>query len=146
MLETKKAGTTKVHAVIGDKRLTAEVIVTEYDPAKRAAGDTRYNDDAGMNARIACASCHLVAGGADHTPTEIGFHDDAAILQATVMGSYPDVCRDQAKVPCECGSSGCTEVAGHVLNDGNHSWELTQEEQEGIIPYLRSLPPNGFTE
>jgi len=144
MIETLAAGTTTVHAVVGDERVSAELVVTAYDAADFAIGEARYNDPDGTGLAVSCASCHLIAGGADHTPTEMGFHDDAAILEATINGRYPDQCLDQVRRPCECGSEGCQLIAGHVLNAGDHSWTLTADEQRGIIPYLRGLAPNGF--
>lgn len=144
LIETRAAGRTTVHAVIGDRRVSADLVVTDYDAADFPIGEARYNDPAGAGPAVSCASCHLIAGGADHTPTEMGFHDDAAILEATISGRYPDQCLDQARRPCECDSEGCELVAGLVLNGGDHSWTLTAEEQKGIIPYLRALAPNGF--
>ena len=149
LIETKAQGATTIHAIVGDERLSAQVIVTQYDAADQAIGDARYNNGVASGLQMACAACHLVQGGADHTATEIGFHDDAAILQATMMGRYPDVCRDEASRPCDCNDEGCELVAGHVLQAGigiAHEWELSAEEQQGIVPYLRSLQPNGFSQ
>ncbi len=126
MLITKKAGTTKVFAVLGDKRIEATVVVTAYDPAQVAAGAMRYAApaDATGAGRTACASCHQAAGGADHSPVEIAFFPDSDILTAITTGMYPD---------------------GYVLLEGtNHAWNVTDAEKVGIVPYLRSLPPRGF--
>jgi hypothetical protein len=122
---TKKAGTTKVTAVSGAKRLEATVVVAAYEPTVVAAGAMRYNQPADANApqRTACASCHMLANGVDHSPLQMAFFADAEILSAITTGMYPD---------------------GYTLMGVNHAWNVTDPEKEGIVPYLRSLPPKGF--
>ena len=61
------------------------------------------------------------------------------------MGAIPTPAATPPAVPATAAPTGASWSPGHILNDGDHSWELTPEEQEGIVPYLRSLAPNGFT-
>ena len=32
----------------------------------------------------------------------------------------------------------------YELNNGNHKWNLTDEEKKGILAYLRSIDPDNF--
>ncbi len=142
MITSAGSGQTTVSATIGAYTVSAEVLVAAYDSAQVSAGDTRYHTDEADDRR-ACASCHEAAGGADHTPTEMAFHDDAALLVVITEGHYPDECLTDEGDPCSCGSGGCEVVPGYVLSI-DHTWNLTETEAAGIVPYLRSLAPRGF--
>ena len=142
MLTAAGAGETTVSATIAGYTVTAEVLVAAYSSDQVAAGDARYHTE-GADDRRACASCHEAEGGADHTPTEMAYHDDAALLVVVTEGHYPDQCLTDEGEPCSCGSGGCELVPGYVLSV-DHSWNLTESEAAGIVPYLRSLAPRGF--
>ena len=142
MLTAAGSGTTSISATIGAYSVSAEVLVAAYTSEQVSAGETRYHTD-GADDRRACASCHEAAGGADHTPTEMAFHDDASLLVVITEGHYPDECRTDEGEPCSCGSGGCEVVPGYVLSV-DHTWDLSESEAAGIVPYLRSLPPRGF--
>jgi hypothetical protein len=73
----------------------------------------------------------------------MAFHDDEAILLVITEGHYPDLCVDDEGDPCTCDSPGCTTEPGYMLELA-HQWDLTEDEADGIVPYLRSLPPRGF--
>jgi hypothetical protein len=122
ILTTKKAGTTRVMASAGGKTSTADVIVTAYAPAQMAAGKARYTT-AGAADRVACASCHEKADGADHSPTRLAAYDDANVVSAITTAKYGD---------------------GYPLGLKTHKWALTDAEKTGIMGYLRSLSPRGF--
>jgi len=125
LVTTKKAGTTKIIAAAGGKQVEATLTVAPYDGAQVTAGEMRYvnPDDASGAQRNACASCHALANGVDHSPLALAFYDDESILAAITTGTYPD---------------------GYVLRGVNHMWNLTDAERPGIVPYLRSLQPRGF--
>ena len=125
MITTLQPGTTAFTASAGAIELEATLVVAEYDPAVVAAGEERYNAPANANEtdRIACQSCHGAPDGADHTPLAMAYFQDAEILQMVVEGQYPE---------------------GGEVNGGNHRWNLTEAEQAGIVPYLRSLQPRGL--
>jgi hypothetical protein len=143
MLTTHGAGTTTVTATLDEYTVTAEIIIAAYTPEQVDTGDTRYHDEAGTGDRVACASCHEAPGGADHSPTQMAFHDDDAILLAATDGHYPDLCVTDAGDECTCDTEGCDTEPGYVLGL-EHTWEFTVDEAAGIVPYLRSLPPRGF--
>lgn len=140
MITAAGAGQTTVSATIGSHTVSAEVEVAAYTSEQVMAGDTRYHTD---GAEQSCASCHQAADGVDHTPTEMAFHDDAALLVVITQGHYPDQCLSDEGDPCTCDSEGCSLVPGYVLSV-DHTWTLTESEADGIVPYLRSLPPRGF--
>lgn len=125
LVTTKKAGTTKVSAVSGAKRVSATIVVTAYQAADVAAGSKRYNnpDDATAAQRSACVGCHGLANGVDHSPLQMAYYADDEILSAITTGMYPD---------------------GYTLRGVNHAWNVTDAEKAGIVPYLRSLAPRGF--
>nr|MBA3819996.1 hypothetical protein [Deltaproteobacteria bacterium] len=77
--------------------------------------------DAGPE-RLACASCHAIEGGADHSPLVAALFTDAELTSVIMTGLFP---------------------AGMVL-DIEHTWALTESERAGVAPYLRSLAPRGF--
>jgi mono/diheme cytochrome c family protein len=142
MLTAAGSGQTSVSATIGGHSVSAEVLVATYSAEQVSAGDTRYHTE-GTEDRQACASCHQADDGVDHTPTEMAFHDDAALLVVITQGHYPDQCLTDEGDPCTCGGEGCTLVPGYQLSV-DHTWNLTEGEAAGIVPYLRSLPPRGF--
>ena len=125
MVTSKKAGTTKVTAVSGDQKVSATIVVAQYDAAKVAEGSKRYNnpDNAAEAQRDACVGCHGLANGADHSPLQMAYFADDEILSAITTGAYPD---------------------GYELRGVNHAWNVTDAEKAGIVPYLRSLAPRGF--
>jgi mono/diheme cytochrome c family protein len=142
MITPRAPGQTTVSATIGVYTVSSPVIVAAYSPAQVAAGQERYTTS-GAGDRAACASCHQEPGGADHSPTEMAFHDDEAILLVITAGRYPDLCITDDGDPCTCDSAGCTREPGYML-ELTHEWNLTEDEADGIVPYLRSLPPRGF--
>jgi mono/diheme cytochrome c family protein len=125
MIITQQPGTTAFFATAGGVELEATLVVAQYDPDDVAIGAERYNEpvDAGQPGRIACQNCHGGPGGVDHTPLAMAYFEDHEILQVIVEGAYPD---------------------GGEVNDGNHIWDLTEAEAAGIVPYLRSLQPQGL--
>jgi len=127
MVTAKKAGTTKLTGTSGAKTVTAMLIVTAYTAANVTAGDKRYNtpDNATAAQRNACAGCHKLANGVDHSPVAMSSYTDDEILSAITTGAYPG-------------------PDGYKLMGVNHAWNLTDAEKPGIVPYLRTLPPRGF--
>ncbi len=125
MVTSKKAGTTKVTAVSGSKRAEGMIIVSAYTAADVTAGAKRYTmpDNAAAAQRTACASCHALGNGVDHSPLKMAYFADDEIQSAITTGKYPD---------------------GYELHGVNHAWNLAGAEVTGIVPYLRSLPPKGF--
>ncbi|MCG8420342.1 MAG: hypothetical protein MJE77_20610 [Proteobacteria bacterium] len=130
ILTTKKAGTAEITAKAGDQTVTAKLIVTEYTPAQTALGKTRYENPANPGVtRTACAGCHALATGADHSPTMLAVAPDAPIVTAIETGEYPAFEVDGEKYET------------YKLRGVAHKYNLTDEEKVGIIAYLRSLEP-----
>ncbi len=125
MITTTGPGTTMLSASAGDDQAEASLIVAAYDAADVAVGSQRYNDPANPNDvdRIACMTCHGGPEGVDHTPLALSYYEDAGILEIATEGTYPE---------------------GGEVNGGNHTWNFTAAEADGIVPYLRSLEPRGF--
>lgn len=142
MITATGSGETSVSGTIGAYTVSSPLLVADYTSEQVQAGETRYHT-AGSDDRAACASCHQQAGGADHTPTEMAFHDDAALLSVVTAGRYPDRCLTDEGEECTCDTADCSLVPGYVLSV-DHTWNLTEQEADGIVPYLRSLPPSGF--
>jgi hypothetical protein len=130
MITTQQPGTTAFFATAffataGDVRLDASLMVAEYDPEVVAVGAQRYNEpvDGDQPGRNACQTCHGGPEGVDHTPLATAYFEDQELLQIITTATYP---------------------GGDPVNDGNHTWNLTEPESAGIVPYLRSLQPRGF--
>ena len=125
MITTAAAGNTTFYASAGGVDLEASLVVQAYDAAVVAVGDQRYNTPENPNDtdRIACQECHGAADGVDHTPLAVSYRDDTDMLQIIADSEYPE---------------------GGMVLDGEHAWNLTEPEADGIVPYLRSLEPRGF--
>lgn len=124
LVTPRVAGAIEVVARAGAVEVSTTIEVVEYSAEELALGARRYNqpDDPGGPGRASCASCHLAAGGHDHSPIYTSYFGDAEILSAVTTGQYsPD------------------EVLAV-----DHEWNLTADEERGIVAYLRSLPPSGL--
>lgn len=149
LVVAEAAGTTSISAMAVDlngQSYSRSVVIQieSYTVAETELGKERYRVGEGNAERRACAGCHD-ENGVDHTPLEMAFHDDAAILLATTQGRYPDSCRDMAGQVCTCGDATCDGPVspGYVLSV-EHSWDLTPDEEPAIVAYMRSLRPLGL--
>ena len=125
--------------------LNVDIVVESYTEEDTDLGEERYRTgEPAVADRIPCASCHEAAGGVDHTPLEMAYHDDAAILMATKDGKYPDFCTDALGVQCTCGEVGCDNVSPGYVLQGPHQWNLTPDEERAIVAFMRSLRPRGI--
>ena len=124
LVDVLGAGTTMVTATSGSQSATAMLVVTQYTQEQVAVGRKRYYEpDNPGGARQACNDCHGSVQGADHSPLEMAYFPDDQVLKAIVDGKYDD---------------------GYVLQGVDHRWNLTDEEAQGIVPFLRSLAPMVF--
>src|SRR5690606_21379652 len=97
-------------------------------PEQVALGQSRYNQGAADDAtRVACASCHGLANGVDHSPLFSSFWTDQQLIEMVETGRI------------EFGDGEAYEARGV-----NHVFNLTEEERAGVAAYLRSLTPSGF--
>jgi hypothetical protein len=124
LVDVLGAGPTMVTATSGSQSATAILVVTQYTQEQVAVGRKRYYEpDNPGGARQACNDCHGSVQGADHSPLEMAYFPDDQVLKAIVDGKYDD---------------------GYVLQGVDHRWNLTDEEAQGIVPFLRSLAPMVF--
>lgn len=131
MLTTTGVGTTKLVAQKGGQRAEATLVVAAYEADAVELGEQRYHNptNPGAPGRASCASCHVEEGGAgveagvDHSPVSMALYTDEEILSVITTSAYP---------------------GGYVVEGGNHKLDLTAAEREGIVPYMRSIPPRGF--
>jgi hypothetical protein len=124
ILTAKKPGNSTVTVSGGGKTAKSTLTIKSYTPEAYAVGKTRYKTGEGTDNRRPCASCHEKPDGADHSPFAIASFDDDDVLNAIQTAVYA---KDK-----------------YVVNNGNHKWNLKDNEKEGIMAYLRGLPPKGF--
>ena len=118
-----------------------------------------FKPDGGPDSlRIACVNCHAPKGedagmgfgfnDVAHTPEQTGGFSDAVLLAIVQNGAVPGWSTDAAAVPgLQPGQT--SEDAGYfdptITSFAEwhrfHQWNLTTEEQAGIVTYLRSLTP-----
>ncbi len=122
--ETQKAGTITLTASSKGKTANTTLHVQSYDAAAYDLGKARYMNGSDDGKDPACTKCHDAQnGGIDHSP-------------ATMAGDQdPDV---QAII-----TTGI--VSEHPITSVVHKWTATGPELAGLVSYLRSLEPNGFT-
>lgn len=161
-------GETTITVGSGGLGQDVKVEVTSYTPAQNTLGDERYNNPANPNSadRIACGTCHLGGGGAPHDPLALASRSDAELIAATKLSKYPDRCELENNTTCNCtpdpaaenqcgacpeGVDACTLATGYELDlaktgggPGEHLFNLTPDEEAGIMAYMRSLPPEGI--
>lgn len=146
MITTRKAGTTRIIARAGSLSGSAEIHITEANPADWTLGEQRYNNGVPLPAfdpmaamgmgfsipdDLSCKNCH--GGGAmalsvEHTPQQTGGYSDDDLIAIFTMGQKP---------PTAGWRSGIPMFIYSML----HTWQATAEEQKGVIVYLRSLEP-----
>jgi hypothetical protein len=145
LITTAQPGTTRVRATAAGVTIEVPLVIRDYTPEQVEAGRARYlsPDDPGST-RLACAGCHFEGGAPDHSPLSMAAFEDAALLHIIVAGRYPDLCVDADAEPCACDAPGCDDLEPGEPLEIDHAWDLTAAEQDGIIAYMRSLPPAGF--
>jgi hypothetical protein len=122
--ETKKAGTVTLTASSKGKTADTTLTVKSYDAATYDIGKMRYMNGSDDGKDPACTQCHDASnGGIDHSPATMASDQD------------PDV---QAII-----TTGI--VHEHPITKVVHKWTATSAELAGLVIYLRSLEPNGFT-
>lgn len=121
ILTVKKAGATEVVATSGDSEARGSLTVAAYGPSLYAAGEARYKS--GSGGQPACTQCHA-EGGIDHSPAALSGATDGKI---------------RAIVRTGIGTNGQP-----IRTTDNHKWTVTDAELDGLVTYLRALPPKGF--
>ena len=151
MLTTRGPGEAKIIARAGNLSGSTTLHITESTPAEWDLGLDRYTNrgvlnidrmEAMMMAQmmggmftipddLSCKNCH--GGGAmalsvEHTPQQTGGYSDEDLVKIFTMGMKP---------PTAGWKSGIPMPIYTLL----HTWSATEEEQRGLIAYIRSLTP-----
>lgn len=120
LVTTKKAGTTELVVKSQGRTARATLTVEAYTPARWRAGESRYTT-AGANGQPACTKCHAGDRGVDHSPASLVSVDDQGVAAVITTG---------------------IAAAGFPIDaDDGHKWQVTPTELDGLVAYLRSLPP-----
>jgi hypothetical protein len=139
MITTAGAGNVTITATSGSDCGSSNLTITQYDPSLYDIGKTRYTlptsmEDPTMN-RLACTDCHGPTatmgqfGMVSHTPEQTGGFSDSDLVQIF----------EHAMVP----PNGYYDnsVYPYSLWQNFHHWNMQGQEEQGILSYLRALPP-----
>lgn len=120
LVTTKKAGSVTLTARSGGKTAESKLTITAYSTARWDTGNQRYHNGEGGDPP--CAQCHEKAGGPDHSPLTLSPVDDESaktVITAGIVNNIP-------------------------IKGVNHKWQATPAELDGLVTYLRALPPRGI--
>jgi hypothetical protein len=144
MIKTRKGGDYTVLATAGKQSGSAAIHITAVDPSVWATGEARYNNTIMIASiiptggaammlpkDISCKNCH--GSGAmfldvEHTPQQTGGYSDDELKKIITMGMKPAGAVSKTGVPL-------------AIYQWFHTWMATDAEQQGLVVYLRSLPP-----
>jgi hypothetical protein len=144
MMTTRKAGIVTITARAGNLVGTARLTVTQAPPQLWEDGKDRYNNGivwerkpdgqrGGQNKQLACTNCHNKAaqgngsGDIEHTPTQTAGYSDQDLVMIMTQGTKPP------GIP--------NRVMAFDRWTKLHRWQMTENEKNGLIVYLRSLTP-----
>lgn len=125
LVTAKKAGNYTISAETAGRKVSSQLTISTYAPTRYTAGDTRYKVGFAPKSEPACTTCHGGAGGIDHSPASLASvpdEDVAVIISTGILNGQPIV------------------IAGGV----KHQWTTTAAEMDGLVTFLRALPPKGF--
>jgi hypothetical protein len=144
MITTRKAGNVKIIARSGDLSGSADLTITEYDPADCSAGEMRYNNSIGIDAgamalpglgtvpeNASCANCHGEGAmflDVQHTPEQTGGYSDMDLVNIFTRGFKPEGTQFHTRIPPQ-------------IYQRFHTWEATDEEKKGLVCWLRQFEP-----
>jgi hypothetical protein len=122
--ETLKAGTITLTATSKGKTADTTLTVKAYDVSSYNTGKARYMNGSDDGKDPACSSCHNTQnGGIDHSPAAMASDKDPDVTAIITTGI----------------------VNEHPITSVVHKWSATDPQLAGLVVYLRSLEPNGFT-
>ncbi len=125
LVSAKKAGEVTLTAESGGKKVTTQVSIAAYAPSRYAAGESRYQVGFAPKQEPPCTLCHAGAQGIDHSPASLASvadEDVSVIISTGILNGVPIT----------------------LPTGGKHQWTTTPEEMDGLVTYLRALPPKGF--
>jgi cytochrome c553 len=151
LITVKKDGTTTIRVSLDGETGAAKLTVTKFSEAQWAAGRDRYSkselalssptggsisalllqDPKNRNANGACNTCHTEQAKAlkiENTPTQIAGYSDAELITIFTKGMKPEGVAQRTRVP---------DFAWGTF----HAWEVTEDEKQGLIAYLRTQTP-----
>ncbi|MDD9939217.1 MAG: hypothetical protein OXT09_36860 [Myxococcales bacterium] len=154
LITTRKPGTVQIIARTGALSGSAELHITDATPEDWEIGEMRYNneipfpmlelpdggfmggfDGGAANVMLpddlSCRNCHsslATALDVEHTPQQTGGYSDEELIGIFTMGTKPE-------------DAGFHTPFPESIYTRFHTWEATEEEQKGIVIYLRSLEP-----
>jgi hypothetical protein len=134
---------------------TAPLYITEATPEDWNIGEARYNNGVDYELptlsfvdlinpnwtppeppdNLACNNCHTTGAKyfeIQHTPTQIAYVSDEDLLTILTTGTKPEGVEWSVLPP-----------DFQHLYVGFHTWQAVEQEQLGLIVYLRSLTPTG---
>ncbi len=120
LVTAKKAGSVTLTATSGGKTAESKLTIASYSTARWDTGNQRYHNGEGGDPP--CAQCHEKAGGPDHSPLTLSPVDDESaktVITAGIVNNIP-------------------------IKGVNHKWQATPAELDGLVTYLRALPPRGI--
>lgn len=125
LVTAKKAGTVTMTATTGGRTVQSQLQIAAYDAGRYAAGDTRYKSGYAPKSEPPCTQCHAGAAGVDHSPASLASvadEDVAVIISTGILNGQPIM----------------------IPNGVKHQWTTTPQEMDGLVTFLRALPPKGF--
>lgn len=124
LVSAQKAGAVTLTAESAGEKVTTQLTIAAYAPSRYAAGESRYKIGFAPKSEPACTTCHAGAQGIDHSPAALASISDeeiSVIISTGIMNGVPI-----------------------TLSSGKHQWTTTPDEMDGLVTYLRALPPKGF--
>ena len=122
LVTAKKAGTVTLTATSGGRSVTSQLTITDYPAARYSAGETKYKAGYAPKSEPPCTQCHTGAGGVDHSPA-----------------SLASIADEEVKVIISTGI-----LNGAPIPMIKHQWTTTPDEMDGLVTFLRALPPKGL--
>jgi hypothetical protein len=143
MLTMRGSGSVTLRAEAGNLAGVANLTILPVSPDLWEIGNKRYNNgivpprrgdggmgsDGGSMLRMmqACANCHNGQQDVEHTPTQTGGFSDSELINIITRGMKPP------------GIEQRILAADRFMRI--HQWVMTDDEQEGLVVYLRALTP-----
>ena len=124
LLKAKKAGEVTLTARSRGKTVTSTLVIQQYSADDYAVGEARYTEGPSEGATRPCAGCHRKPDGADHSPAAISAADDNAVKAVISTG---------------------IDLSNSPIRSVEHRWEADAATLDGLVTYLRALPPRGYT-
>lgn len=132
-LISQAAGTTQISANYEGVNFSTNLTVYSYNPTDVANGEVRYNNPPNPNRteRRACIDCHGPDSLVPHSPFFTALWSDDQGLDVIEFGRTAVIIDER---------TGAEGIYDPEAGDLPHEWDLTDEEREGIMGYLRSRP------